>query len=385
MQKCCTMARSKGGAKGPKSNQEVPFQSVAPGDPKPDRGIGLKDLADHLGLAPATVSLVINASPVAKTISRETKSRIFAAAKELGYRPNFLARCLRAQRSFTIGVMAPEVSEGYNATVLSGIEDHLLQEGYFYFVASHRFQPDLIEEYPDIFLYRSVDGLIVLNAPWYRELPVPVVTLSCHHQVKSVTSIVLDHRLAAERALKHLWELGHTDIAIIKGQKFTPDSEVRWQMIDRVASETGRPISPDLVVQIADNVASPGLGYHIVRKLIADRKKFTALFTFNDISAIGAIKAIREAGFRVPEDVSVVGFDDIESAAYQNPGLTTIRQPLREMGRMAAQTVLGQIAGTGRPAGGELIVKPELIVRGTTARVTRSVSLSQSAAALFAS
>src|SRR6476660_8384731 len=304
------------------------------------RPASLRDLADYLGLAPATISLVMNRAPVANTIPLETRNRIFEAARKLGYRPNFFARCLRAQRSFTIGVMTPEVSEGYNATVLSGIEDCLLQEGYFYFVASHRFQPDLIEEYPDLFLYRSVDGLIVLNAPWHRELPIPVVTISCHDLVKSVTGIVLDHQLAAELALTHLWELGHRDIAVIKGQTFTPDSEVRWNMIAKVAAEAGHPISQDLVVRIEDNVASPELGYHVTQKLIASGKPFTSLFAFNDIAAMGAIRAIHEGGLRVPEDVSVIGFDDIDSAAYQNPGLTTVRQPLREMGRMAAQMVV---------------------------------------------
>jgi LacI family transcriptional regulator len=362
-------------------------ETLSKSESRSARPAGLKELADYLGLAPATVSLVMNGSPVAQTIAKDTKARVFAAAKKLGYRPNFMARCLRAKRSFTIGVMTPEVSAGYNATVLSGIEDHLLQEGYFYFVASHRFQPDLIEEYPDLFLYRSVDGLIVLNAPWHRELSVPVVTISCHDQVKSVTGIVLDHHLAAELALEHLWELGHRDIAVIKGQTFTPDSEVRWRMIAKVAAEAGRPISRDLVVRIEDNVASPELGYHVTQKLIASGKTFTALFAFNDIAAIGAIRAIHECGLRVPEDVSVIGFDDIDSAAYQNPGLTTVRQPLLEMGRMAAQMVLAQIAGTAKPAGGEVIVEPELIVRGTTAvaRERRSPALSHSAAALILS
>ena len=145
-----------------------------------ESNFALKDLAEYLGLAPATVSLVMNGSGVAESISPETKDRIFAAAKKFNYRPNFFARCLRTRRSFTIGIMVPEVSEGYTAIVMSGIEDHLLQEGYFYFVASHRFQPDLIDEYPDLFLYRSVDGLIAVNTPWQRQLPVPVVSVfSC--------------------------------------------------------------------------------------------------------------------------------------------------------------------------------------------------------------
>lgn len=342
---------------------------------KATRPASLKQLADYLGLAPATVSLVMNRAPVAETIAKETKARIHAAAQKLGYRPNFLARSLRSGRSFTIGVMVPEVSAGYNTTVLGGVEDHLLQEGYFYFVASHRFQPDLIEEYPDLFLYRSVDGLIVMNAGWHRELPIPVVTISCHDKVKGATRIVLDHRRAAELALEHLWDLGHRDIAVIKGQSFTPDTAVRWDAIEEVSTEARREISPDRVVQIEDNIPTPELGYRVTKRLLTAGKKFTAMFAFNDICAMGAIRAIREQGLRVPEDISVVGFDDIESAAYQNPGLTTVRQPLRAMGKAAAQTVLRQVLDKQNHTNTEIVFEPELIVRGTTAAVRKNQSV----------
>jgi DNA-binding LacI/PurR family transcriptional regulator len=342
---------------------------------KSGKSVGLKELADYLGLAPATVSLVMNGAPVADTIARETKAQIFAAAKKFDYRPNFFARCLRTRRSFTIGVMVSEVSEGYNATVLSGIEDHLLQEGYFYFVASHRFRPDLIDEYPRMFLYRSVDGLIVINTAWHRDLPIPVVTVSSHHTVKGVTNIVLDHRKSAEVALRHLVALGHRKIAFIKGQEVIPDTEARWNAIAEVAGHLGISISPSLSVQIERNSQSPELGYKVTQKLLASGERFTALFAFNDISAMGAIRALRESGLRVPEDISVVGFDDIASAAYQSPGLTTVRQPLIKMGRMAAQTVLRRISRPAEEANrpwDEIIVEPELIVRGTTAAVRQT-------------
>src|SRR6202049_2841863 len=140
--------------------------------PKP---VSLKELAERLGLSPATVSLVINRSPVADSIPQDTKDRILAAVRKYKYRPNFFARSLRAQRSFTIGVIVPEVSDGYSASVMSGVEDHLLQEGYFYFVASHRHRADLIDEYPRLFLERSVDGLIEVNTPWTVSSPVDVV------------------------------------------------------------------------------------------------------------------------------------------------------------------------------------------------------------------
>jgi LacI family transcriptional regulator len=353
------MPRKKAGVTGPRpaSPQETPFS--------------LKQLADYLELAPATVSLVLNGSPVADSISTQTKKLILEAAKKFNYRPNFFARCLRTKRSFTIGVMVPEVSEGYNAAVLSGIEDHLLQEGYFYFVASHRFKADLIDEYAQLFLHRSVDGLIIVNTPWHLDLPVPVVTVSSHDTVKGVTSIVLDHYRAAEVALRHLVELGHCKIAFIKGQAFVPDSDVRWNAILGAAAQMELPISENLVTQIADNSPTPEPGYQLTLKLLAAGERFTALFAFNDISAMGAIRALHESGLRVPEDISVVGFDDIESAAYQSPGLSTVRQPLRKMGRMAAETVLRCIL---RPteksdASPRITVEPELIVRGTTCAV----------------
>lgn len=326
----------------------------------------LKQLAEHLGLAPATVSLVLNGSAVAKTISPDTRAKILEAAHKFNYRPNFLARCLRTQRSFTIGVMVPEVSEGYNAAVLSGIEDDLLREGYFYFVASHRFRQDLIDEYTDLFLDRSVDGLIVVNTPWNRELQIPVVTVSSHHSVDGATSIVLDHRRAADLALKHLQHLGHRRIAYIKGQSFVPDTEVRWNAILESAAALKLPVDPNLVTQIEGDSPKPDLGCKVTEKLLASGQSFTAMFAFNDISALGAMRALQDAGLRVPDDVSVVGFDDIDQANYHNPGLTTVRQPLRKMGATAAQTVLRRIAAGAAASSKTIIVEPELITRGTT-------------------
>ena len=337
-------------------------------------------MADCLGLAPATISLVMNRAPIADTIAPETKQRIFEAAQTLGYRPHFLARCLRSRRTFTIGVLTPEVTHGYNTTVLSGMEDHLLQAGYFYLVASHRFQPDLIAEYPKIFLHRSVDGLIVLNAPWKKELPIPVVTISCHHAVKRVSRIILDHEVAAELALEHLWGLGHREIAVIRGQSVTADSLVRWSAILKVAEAASRPIDEELVAQMEELVSTPGPGYRVTQKLLSSGKRFTALFAFNDIAAIGAIRAIHEYGLRVPQDISVIGFDDIASAAYQHPGLTTVRQPLRQMGRRAAEIVLKRIDAKEENVANEIVFEPELIVRGTTgpAKANRALSIGNS-------
>ena len=335
-----------------------------------DQPMSQKRLADHLGLSPATVSLVLNNSPVADAIPQETKDRVFAAARELNYRPNFVARSLRTQRSFMIGVIVPEVSEGYAATVMGGIEDQLLEEGYFYLVASHRHKADLIDEYPRLLQSRSVEGLIAVDTPWSQHIAIPVVAVSGRGESSGITNIVLDHERAADLALSHLYHLGHRRIAFIKGQEFSSDTEVRWNAIAKAANRLRLEIRPELVVQLEGDSPSPELGYEVTHQLLANRQLFTALFAFNDISAIGAIGALRESGHRIPEDVSVVGFDDIQSAAFQNPGLTTVRQPLRRMGRLAAETVLRNITSAApRDASRRIMMEPEFIVRASTCAV----------------
>jgi LacI family transcriptional regulator len=337
-----------------------------PATPSP---VSLRTLADHLGLSPATISLVVNRAPGARGIPKATQERVLAAAERFHYRANSIARSLRAQRTFTIGVLVPEISEGYAALVMSGIEDHLLQSGYLYFVASHRHRPDLILEYPRLLLDRSVEGLIAIDTPCSRRMPVPVVAVSGHGTTPGVTNLVLDHAQAARLALEHLVQLGHRRIAFIKGQAFSSDTDSRWDAIGRAARNLDVPIDPELTVQLEGDLASPELGYSVTRQLLARQQTFTALFAFNDISAIGAMRAVREAGRRIPEDVSIVGFDDIQSAAFQQPGLTTVRQPLRRMGELAAEIVVRRIGDPKRIIHAKQVrVEPELIVRGSTGR-----------------
>ena len=330
--------------------------------------ISLKDLSRHLGLSAAAVSRVLNGTPEARSIPKSTQERIFAAAKELDYRPNLFARSLRNRRSQTIGILVPEVSEGYATLVLSGIEQHLLDANFFYFLASHRHNPQLIARGQRLLLERAVEGIIAIDTELESECPVPTVAVSGHHEPAGVTRISLNHRRAAELALEHLRGLGHGRIAFIKGQSFSSDTEVRWRAIRHAAAQLGLPIDPRLVAVLEGEDPSHEPGYLATQRLLRGGTGFTALFAFNDVSAIGAVKGLREAGLRVPEDVSVVGFDDVQSAAFQNPALTTVRQPLRDMGMLAARTVLEQIAADGQgERSRNIVVDPELIVRSSTA------------------
>jgi len=164
-----------------------------------------------------------------------------------------------------------------------------------------------------------------------------------------------------------LQELGHKEIAFMKGSPLSSDSEVRWQSIQEVASELGIALKPELIVQLEGDDPTPQLGYPFAAKLLANGGSFTALFAYNDISAIGSIRAIQEAGLRVPEDISVVGFDDIQIAVHHIPSLTTVRQPLQKMGELAARTLLNQIENGGS-AMPEIAVEPDFVVRRSTGK-----------------
>lgn len=340
------------------------------GNPKPGapkRPASLQMIADHLGLSAAAVSRVLNGAPAAKSIPKATQERILAAAKQFNYRPNVLARSLRRGHSMTVGVLLPEVSEGYATLVLAGVEQALLQAGYVFYLVSHHHQSERVEHAQTMFVERSVDGIVAIDTVLARHTELPTITVSCPDDQEGMTNIVLNHRRAAELAVDHLSGLGHRDIAFIKGQAFSSDSEPRWQAIRHAMQRAGIPVDPNLVASLEGDSPTHEPGYFAAQRLLAAGSSFTAMFTFNDVSAIGAIRALREAGLRVPQDVSVVGFDDVQSAAFQNPGLTTVRQPLKTMGMLAAETLVQRIsAPADHPAPKQLVIDPELVVREST-------------------
>lgn len=340
--------------------------------PDASKPITLKILAEYLDLSPATVSIVLNNSPIAKSISAETRQRVLDAASKFNYRPNVHARMLRTRLTNTIGVVVPELSEGYFTGLMLGVEQYLLQAGYLYFTVSHLCHPDLIEEYPDLLISRAVDGLLLVNTELRKPVPLPAVGVSSHINLPGVTNVMLDHDLATRLALRHLYHLGHRRIAFMKGQTFSLDSESRWQSIHAIAQEIGITIAPELCIYLEKNSWSPELGYPPVRDLLNRTRDFTAIFCFNDTAAIGAIRAIEDVGLSCPRDISVVGFDDILVAEYTNPRLTTVRQPLNKMGRAAAEILIKRIQSPDQPFSDAVWFEPELVVRESTASASAS-------------
>jgi len=332
--------------------------------PNEYRAVSLKQLAAHLGLNPATVSVVLNDVP-GRSIPQKTRDRIKAAAKELNYQPSLLARSLRSRRTNTIGILVPTLGDGYYVEVASGVGDHLIENGYFYLTAHHRHQPKLIEEYARMLIGRGAQGIIAIDTMLENSFPIPTVTVAGHRQFEGVTNVILDHMLAAELALEHLYELGHRKIAFMRGQPFSADSDERFQCLMVVAKRLGLEVNPRLIVTLEKDLSSPELGYPVAEQLLASGESFTALVAFNDLYAIGAIRAFEDHNLRVPQDISVLGFDNIRAAAYTLPRLTTIGQPIEEMGRLAAAHVLKRLEFPGESCS-EIIVKPTLISRAST-------------------
>jgi DNA-binding LacI/PurR family transcriptional regulator len=338
---------------------------------KPDANrrpaVTLRSVAELVGLTASTVSAVLNSSSASRSVPEHTKKRIRAAARALDYRPNFFARSLRAKRSYMIGVIVEEIGDAYSALVISGIERYLREQNVFFLTVAHRHDKKLLESYSAVLRERGVEGFITVDTILAEEPPLPTVAVAGHRKIKGVTNIVLDHRRAASLALTHLANLGHEKIAFMKGSELSADSDDRWNAICEIAAKLGIRMRQELVVQLIGVDPTPNLGYPFAKQLLARKQPFTALFAYNDISAIGSICAFQEAGLQVPDDISVVGFDDIQSAAYITPPLTTVRQPLLKVGEIAARSLLDRIEARTKYVS-EIVIEPELIVRKSTAR-----------------
>ncbi|MGA2353620.1 MAG: LacI family DNA-binding transcriptional regulator [Terriglobales bacterium] len=333
----------------------------------PKSAVTLKSVAELIGLTASTVSAVLNSSSAARSVPPHTKKRIVAAARALDYRPNFFARSLRVKRTYMIGVILEEIGDAYGSLVISGIERYLRKQNVFFLTVAHRHDKKLLASYSTVLRERGVEGFITVDTLLTEEPALPTVAVAGHRRIKNVTNIVLDHRCAASLALTHLADLGHEKIAFMRGSKLSADSDERWNAICEVAAKLGIRMRPELIVELKGDDPTPNLGYPFARQLLERKQPFTALFAYNDISAIGSICALQEAGLRIPDDVSVVGFDDIQNAAYTNPPLTTVRQPLIKMGETAARTLLDRIEGKMKYVP-EIAIEPELVTRRSSAQ-----------------
>lgn len=335
----------------------------------PSKPVSLRDLAAYLGLSRTTVSLVLNDSPVAQGLAPETRERVLKAAAELNYKANYFARMLNNKRSHMVGVLAPELSSGYDSEIFNGIERLLIERDYLYFVSSHNWDTDRIRQRLEVFAERGAEGVILINTPVAAGSVLPLVSIGSLESDLPITHITVDNAHGIRLALEHLHALGHREIAFIKGHTGSSDAESRWDACVAAMRGLGLRIDEANIVQLEriDEGLSPiREGYIAGSQLLKASQRFTAVLAFNDLSAIGAINAFHDAGKRIPEEISVVGFDDVPAATIVHPSLTTIHQPLNRMGRLAATEILDSIENTElKPR--RILIKPELVIRQSSA------------------
>lgn len=315
------------------------------------------------GVSPSTVSRILNNTAKVSDTKRETVLRVI---EETGFRPNLAARALAGGRAMSIGVLTQYIDSPFYGEAIRGIEEVLASEGYTALFASGRGEKDLELERLNMLMERNIDGLIVLSSTLEdreleelaRELPVVLTGRATLNQ--KLTSIGFDNLGGGATALGHLADLGHTIIAVIDGPD-DPDAALRMEGIRSECVERGIDLDPARI-EVGDfNELG---GYQAMVRLLQKRLDFSAVIALNDQMAYGAMLALSEAGLSVPDDVSLVGFDDLPHSAYTVPPLTTISQPVNMIGAMAASTVLAMVAGYQQSA--RQSVAASLILRKST-------------------
>jgi DNA-binding LacI/PurR family transcriptional regulator len=343
--------------------------------------VTMRDIARATGFSPATVSIVLNNAPLARYIASATKKKIEETAKRLGYRPNAMARFLRSKRSQSIGVMLTDVTDPFCTPILRGIENALYPLAYLPIFADAHNQRERFERYLEMLLERHVDGLIVV-ANWLlvdihvladlNKAEVPTVTIGWEIPGNRVSFAMVDNEAGGRMALEHLYQLGHRRIAIILGPKRLIDSAPRWRGIQKFAQSVKLEIDSSMVTRLPDVFdanASFEQGYRLTEELLQKKKKFTALLAFDDLTALGAIRALTKAGISVPEQCSVIGFDDVAISALSVPSLTTVRQPLEIMGSAAVNIVMEAIKAGHENRDWSVVAQKlhaELVIRDST-------------------
>ncbi|MGZ4816663.1 MAG: LacI family DNA-binding transcriptional regulator [Terriglobales bacterium] len=346
--------------------------------------VTIKDIARETGSSITTVSMVLSDGPSAQRISDATKKRIWKTANKLGYRPNVFARSLRSNRSRSVGVIVFDITDPYCSQILRAVENHLQPSGYSSVLADLQNDRAHFQRCLDTLLERRVEGIIAI-ANWThlestlvpetkkRNLPAVIIGREIAHD--GLSSVVVDNAAGTRQAIQHLYELGHSRFAFIRGPKSLIDSAQRWHGIESFAREVGIKIDPQLVVEIKGRNSTYTEGCQLVDVLLARKRDFTALIAFDDLTACAAICALTKAGKAVPRDCSVIGFDDIPYSEFYNPPLTTVQQQLEMQGTLGAQMIEELITAVAEKRSVSVRrrrVTPRLIVRESTAPAPRS-------------
>lgn len=343
--------------------------------------VTLQDVAKASGVSVSTVSIVLSEAPLSQYVAAATRERVRNAAKQLGYHPDAFARSLRRRKSQTIAVMAFDLSDPFCTPIVRGIQEQIQPENYLPLVMDAQNQRKLFDKYLMMALERRAEGLVVV-ANWFFEESnllsdveknlVPVIIVGRDLTERKISSVLVDNEAGGALAMRHLYEMGHRNIAVIRGPKKMFDSEPRWVGARAFAKEAGMTIDPKLVLELPESAMERNGfegGVEFAGRLLATGKPFSAVLAFDDLTALGVVRGLSHAGKSVPGDYSVIGFDDVLPASTSTPGITTIHQPLEEMGARAAEWALKLIQDP--EAAKEVKVErmaPTLVVRESVQR-----------------
>ena len=328
----------------------------------------IKDVAAAAGVSFTTVSHVVNNS---RPVSADVRAKVERAIRDLNYVPSAVARSLKARSTATVGLLVPNGTNPYFAELARGVEDGCARKGYCVFFCNSDDDPAKQRSYLRVLQEKRIDGLIVASAgddavlaSTLADAREPIVVIDRNIEGLDADLVQIDHERGAWLATRHLLELGHSRIGCITGPVSAAVSAMRMHGFLRAMSERGMEIPADAIVE--SDFSGAG-GYRAAGQLF-DNLRPTAIFAGNDMMGIGALRAAAERGLRVPTDCSIIGFDDIELGNFTWPALTTVGQPARALGEMAALTLIERIANT-REEGARIyrrVMSPTLFTREST-------------------
>jgi DNA-binding LacI/PurR family transcriptional regulator len=333
----------------------------------PLRPPSIKDIARLAQVSHSTVSRALQNSPL---VNPGTAEKIRQIARQSGYRASAVARGLVTKRTRTIGLVVTTIADPFASEVACGIEQAANDLGYSVFLADSDADPAREQQVVQSFAERRVDGIIVTSSrvgalylPLLSEMRVPIVLVNNQHPGAFVHSVTIANVEGSRAAANHLIELGHRRIAYLGDQFGSQSNNERFAGYRQALNAAGLTYLPELIVH---GDGKPEEAMHAMEKLLALSTPPTAVCCYNDMSALGALRVIHASGRRVPEDISVVGFDDLFLASFTQPRLTTVRQPMRKMGLMAMESLFRLMSEEDLEI--RIIVDAELIIRESTAR-----------------
>lgn len=313
--------------------------------------LGIKDIAAMSGVSPATVSRTLRNPDI---VSEETRKKVMKAVQEGGYTPNRFGANLRTQKSGNIIVLMTDITNPVNSQIIRAIESEAQQAGYAVLLGDTQGLEERERHYADMTQSGQADGILLFSfrlpfaiqdgIPLAQQLP-PLVNSCEDIALDGISKVMIDNIAGAKTAVKHLLDLGHTRIAAIMGPLDTPSTLERLQGYKQALLEAGLEIDESLM--ISGNYSTE-VGISAMGKLLKLRQRPSAVFCFSDDMAIGAMSILQANGFRIPQDMSVIGFDDIRYAALMTPALTTIRQPLEDIGKACMKLLLEQLSGNNK-------------------------------------